>query len=352
MTHFRRIGILAVFVAVSAGLLLWGSACSAQEGKSKPRLQGTFVQLTAAHREWPQEKWQQLFQYFRQLKLSRLIIQWSVYDDLAFFPTKDGSQVSQPPLETILSQADEAHLEVLVGLVHDPGFWEKINREPKLVEVYLRRLRLRGQEAAQALLPMVQAHSSFRGWYLPEEVDDVHWQNPEAQRVLSEHLRDLGLFLRKLTPDARLAISGFANARMDPQTLGNLWKDLLAAAPIDMILFQDGVGAGKLSLEDLPPYLTSLHQAAVSQGRDFQVVVELFRQISAQPFRAEPAPWPRLERQMAIASKYSESGMMAFSVPEYLTPLGGPEAAKLFENYLGWMGSAKVGTDLEKRNNP
>ena len=335
----RRFCALGIIVTIGACLLLAGSVGSAPEAMAKPGLRGTFLQLSAAHGDWPPEKWAQLFDYFRQLKLTRLIVQWSVYDDLAFFPTKNFGQVNRPPLETILKLADGAHMEVLVGLAYDSQFWARIEREPKLVEIYLRRLRLRSQEAAEAVLPLAQAHPSFRGWYLPEEVDDVNWQKREARRVLVEHLRDLGQFLRRLTPTARLALSGFADGRTDPQTLGHLWRELLAEAPLDLVLFQDGIGAQKLSLEDLPLYLTAVRQAAVSPGRHFQVVVELFQQVSAQPFKARPAPWPRLERQLALASKYSDTGAVGFSVPEYLTPWGGPAAARLSEAYLGWLKS-------------
>jgi hypothetical protein len=145
-----------------------------------------------------------------------------------------------------------------------------------------------------------------------------------------------------LTPEARVAISGFANARTDPQTLAMIWKALLSEAPIDEVLFQDGVGAQKLSLADLEIYLPVLQQAVASQGRDFRVVVELFRQVSARPFRARPAPWTELERQLSLAAQYSTSGLMAFSVPEYLTPLGGTEAARLSTTYLDWLRSSQA----------
>ncbi len=332
--NLPRLGRFKFFLAVSCALLLWGSSGRAQEANLTPRIQGTFLQLTTAQGDWSPEKWSQLFGYFRQLKLSRLIIQWSVYDDLAFFPGQDFRQVSRPPLETILALADASGMEVLLGLVYDPQFWEKINREPQLVEVYLRRLRLRSQEAAQALLPLAQSHPSWRGWYLPEEIDDVNWQKDQARRLLIEHLSNLGQFLRQLTPGAKLAISGFANGRTDPQTLGNFWQEVLTTAPMDLLLFQDGVGTGKLSPEDLPPYLKAIRQAAAASGREFQVVIELFRQVSAQPFKAQPAPCPRVQRQLKIASAYTGGGVVAFSVPEYLTPLGGPAAARLFEEYL------------------
>ncbi|MFW6127525.1 MAG: DUF4434 domain-containing protein [Thermodesulfobacteriota bacterium] len=141
---------------------------------------------------------------------------------------------------------------------------------------------------------------------------------------------------------SRLAVSGFANARTDPQTLGKIWKALLSEAPIDEVLFQDGVGAQKLSLADLSIYLPVLQQAVASQGREFRVVVELFRQVSAGPFKAQPAPWTEPERQLSVAAPYSTSGLMAFSIPKYLTPLGGPEAARLYKTYLDWLRSSSA----------
>ena len=189
----------------------------------RPRLSGTFLQLTEAHGSWQPADWARLFDYFKELHLSQLVIQWTVYDDLAFFPASDLRQVPQPPLSTIMQLADAAGMKVWVGLAHDPGFWEKIRRDPKLVEIYLRRVRLRDEVIAGRLAPQLQSHPSFRGWYIPEEVDDVNWQEAPAQEVLFGFLRDLTAFLHKLTPGTTVAISGFANGRTDPKTFGRFW---------------------------------------------------------------------------------------------------------------------------------
>jgi hypothetical protein len=62
-------------------------------------------------------------------------------------------------------------------------------------------------------------------------------------------------------------------------------------------------------------------------------VVELFQQTRTKPFRAQPASWERVAQQLKIAASYAPDGIMAFSVPEYMTPLGGPEADNLFKAY-------------------
>jgi hypothetical protein len=300
----------------------------------RPRLSGTFLQLTEAHGSWRPEDWARLFDYFKELRLSQLVIQWTVYENLAFYPAADLRQVPQPPLATIMQLADAAGLKVWVGLSHDPEFWEKIRRDPKLVEIYLRRVRLRDEVIAGQLAPQLRQHPSFRGWYIPEEVDDVNWQEAPAQEVLFGFLRDLTAFLHKLTPGTMVAVSGFANGRIDPETFGRFWQSLLAVSAIDTVFFQDGIGAGKLKLDELTLYLRALRQAVQTQSRELQVVVELFHQVSERPFRAQPASWDLVLRQLEVAARFTTGGILAFSVPEYMTPLGGPEADKLFKAYL------------------
>ena len=41
----------------------------------------------------------------------------------------------------------------------------------------------------------------------------------------------------------------------------------------------------------------------------------------------------RIRAQMAVAAEYATGGITGFSVPEYMTPLGGPAAAELLLQY-------------------
>lgn len=340
---FLRKILQLTLAGVTLALLIFPAAATSGKEPSGtgPRLQGTFLQLTAAQGDWQPDDWARLFGYFRQLHLSQLVIQWTVYDDLSFSPAPDLRQVPHPPLAAIFQQADEAGLQVWLGLAHDSGYWEKIRRDPALVAVYLRRLRRRDEALAGRLAAQFGNHRFFRGWYITEEVDDVNWQEAPAQEVLFAYLRDLSKFLHELTPGAGVAISGFANGRTDPRAFADFWRNLLAAANIDVVFFQDGVGAGKLSLAEVAPYLAALRQAVQSQSRTLQVVVELFHRISERPFRAQAASWDRVARQLEIASRYSTGGILAFSVPDYLTPLAGPEADRLFEAYWQFIKSKR-----------
>src|SRR5262249_45342717 len=88
----------------------------------------------------------------------------------------------------------------------------------------------------------------------------------------------------------------------------------------------------------VPVYLKAVRRAAEKNARAVEVVVELMRQASgppldSAPFSAVPGPLDRILRQIEIAAQYSSGGIIGFSVPEYMTPLGGQAANELFSRY-------------------
>jgi hypothetical protein len=118
-------------------------------------------------------------------------------------------------------------------------------------------------------------------------------------------------------------------------TFGDFWTRLLQAAPIDIFMFQDGIGARKQRLSFLPLYLEAAREATRASGRELRVIVELFQQVGdGDTFEATSAPLPRIERQLELAVAYSMAGAIGFSMPEYMTPLGGTAAERLYEGYL------------------
>jgi len=336
-TRWRTLRTVATLAVLSFSLL--GSP-RASPGQEQARFGGTFIQFLASHGDWGADSWTDLFRGFKQLGLSEVVVQWSLFDDTAFYPSANYKSVPQPPLETILRLGDANRIKVFVGLAHDPGFWSKIRREPALVGVYLRRLRHRSEKVAVELAPMVRSHPSFGGWYLPEEIEDGSWRDPETRQILFDHLRASVVSLKAVTPGCEVAISGFSNARSDPRAFEEFWRILLARADADRLLFQDGIGTGKIGLDHLELYLNAIRKAVDARSRKLQVVVEVFRQVSGPPFddktpfRAVPAPVERIVHQANLAAKYSTLPVVVFSVPDYMSPFGGQEADRLYRAYL------------------
>ncbi len=325
---------LRIALGLAAALVTGAAPTRAADEPPPDGLRGTFLQLTRAHGTWTDEAWRSLFGDLRRLGALDVVVQWTVYDDTAFYPTARYVPVAHPPLEPILTLADELGMTVTVGLAHDPAFWSKVNRAPALVEPYLRTLQVRSEAVAGELVPLVTRHPSFRGWYITEEIEDGSWKDARARAALFESLRRLAGALRAMTPGAKIAISGFSNAETHPTTFGEFWTSLLRTAPIDVLMFQDGIGTKKQALSFLPLYLAAARDATTVNGRDLQVIVEIFQQ-TGDGGTFVPAPLPRIERQLKLARRYSGArGPIAFSIPEYMTPLGGAAAERLFEAYL------------------
>jgi tetratricopeptide (TPR) repeat protein len=316
------------------------SAASAAAHPPPMRLEGTFLQLLRRHGEWHPQDWANLFRYFKELQLSYVIIQWTVYDGVAFYPTTADHQVPNAPLDTILRLADEAGIRVYVGLVAESQYWAHIRQPLPQVEKYLRRLRSHAVSVARQLLPIVARHPSFQGWYISEEIDDTTWRTLDFRAVLSAHLHRLSTHLHDLTPTKSVALSGFANGRLDPQAFENFWSGLLQDAAIDVVLFQDGIGVRKLELPELSSYLMAIRNATQAHHRELKVILEIFDQVAGppldnHPFRAIPAGLERIRRQIELSAAYASS-LVAFSIPEYMTPLGGAAAEGLFDQYRAW----------------
>src|SRR6185369_622012 len=320
-------------------LVVYPTGSETRAAGAGKRMQGTFLQLANENGTWPIEKWMELFDNFRELGLSQLVVQWTVNDGIAFYPSASGETIATPPLKTILRLADEAHMQVYVGLVFDSGFWKMAGGAPADIDSYFRELLGRSAATAKELMPLVREHPSFKGWYVVQEVEDTTWSSSEKQQLLVSYLRNLSAFLHAITPDARVAISGFSNGTGDPKALANFWNALLHEVPfVSSVFFQDGIGTGHLNMANLPQYLAAMKDTLAANGREYQTIVEIFRQTSdskaqGAQFRAVPAPLDQILDQLRLAAAFS-SETLAFSVPEYMSSLAGPAAKKLYQDYL------------------
>jgi hypothetical protein len=246
-------------------------------------------------------------------------LQWTLADDQAFFASRRFRNPSRPLVPFLLDAAHRRGMRVRVGLAYAPRFWTLAGKEPLEMSAALRPARIASEAAALELAPVTGRHPAFDGWYLSEEIDDKTWSTPECRRALVEHLKKVSATLRSLTPAASLAVSSFTNAFLSPRLYGEFVAGILAEAGIDTLYFQDGVGAGKLSVSEAPEYFAEVQRALAARSRRLKIVVELFEQKPAgSGFDTRPAPWARVAEQIRVASPYSSGGLAAFSVSDYM----------------------------------
>ena len=225
--------------------------------------------------------------------------------------------------------------------MHDSDYWLRITQPSAAVATYLANRESRIVQLVTEIAPLSRDYRSFAGWFMNEEIDDINWHEPTATSVLHSYLQRVSDYLRLALPGAPVAISGFSNAHGTPAQLEVFWRELLSAAPaIGTVLFQDGIGARKLTLENLPQYLRAVRAATDATGRRLCSVVELFEQTGGAPldsgeFRASAAPFSRVAAQLQVEVACA-SALIAFSAADYLlTPTR--RAADLLSSYLEYI---------------
>lgn len=299
-------------------------------------LDGTFLQLTDAQLARPAAQWRQLFEEFREIGINTLFLQWTVVDRKPLFQPAPHEMGANTPVATIVDLAKQSGIRVWFGLAFDSGYWEEIKQSPELLRPYFRtRLQdlagfLDGLNAATAGVP-------FAGWYIPDEIDDRTWLDPGERVVLKTYLAETVALLKARHPGSKVAISGFSNSFADPDLLASLWADVIKASGVDLLLFQDGVGEGKVSLDNIGLYYEALDNAVRSVGAQLGAVVELFSVTSDG--RRLPATIDRIRKQIAVANRLTNFPTVAFSVPDYMSELAGRRASDLLSNFLSWQKS-------------
>lgn len=294
-------------------------------------LKGTFLQLTDAQLTRPAAEWRELFEEFRAIGINTLFLQWTVVDRKPLFQTVRHEMGASTPLAFILDLAEQSRIRVWFGLALDSSYWEEIKQSPELLRPYFRR---RLQDLAGFLddLNATTAGAPFAGWYIPDEIDDRTWLDPGKRAILKKYLAETVALLKARRPGSKVAISGFSNSFADPDLLASFWADVIKTSDIDLLLFQDGVGEGKVALENVGLYYEALDRAVRSLGAQLGAVVELFSLTSDG--RRLPAGIGRIREQIAIANRLTSFPVVAFSIPDYMSRLAGREASDLLSSFL------------------
>ncbi|WP_110994500.1 DUF4434 family protein [Pseudomonas sichuanensis] len=214
-------------------------------------------------------QWQQLWHATVAQGGKTLIVQWSAYGD-SDFGGSDGW------LAASLREARAQGLELVLGLYMDPAYYQRLEElDGEGLNNYFKAQLGRSLSQYQKLradwaLPV-------KGWYLPMELDDLHFRDAERRAALNTQLQ---AFNRQL--DKPLHISAFSAGQLSPGVNG-AWLDELASLGLS-VWWQDGVGTGRL-----PALVRQAYEQALPCR--VGIVREAFRQVSApgQAFRAEPA---------------------------------------------------------------
>jgi hypothetical protein len=326
-----RTGWLVIFGA--ALLMEPPSAHAACRG-----LQGTFLQLTDRQVARSPDDWRQLMDEMRAIGIKDLFLQWTIVDRKALFQTARFQTTANTPLPNILDLAAHFGIRVWIGLAMDTSYWEEIKQSPGILRTYFHK-RLNDLSDFLDDLNTAVAGAPFSGWYIADEVDDRTWLDPSKRALLKKYLADTVRLLKARRPGSKVAISGFSNSFADPDLLASFWADVIESSGIDLLLFQDGVGEGKVAIENIGLYYGPLNSAVRRAGGQLGAVVELF---SLMPNgQRVPAMIGRIREQITEASRLTSFPPVAFSVPDYMSSFAGRQAGGLLSNFLSTEGECR-----------
>ncbi len=264
-----RCKVLAATLVLACLATLFG--CAVQV----PPIEGTVWQIDNENAS-PRGDWQ-------RLGASRLLIQWTVVDGVAFRENTGFPLGSLPDWPRIA--AEPWAREVILGLAG--RFDEKSARAD-----------IAALAETSTLLAALPTPLNVVGYYFPVEIDPTWSEAPQLTALLARLPRPLW-------------ISVYDSANVGPQELAD---SLLRWLPPDVgVFFQDGVGVHAREAWVARHYVTVLERV-LGKGR-VRVIAEAFRPRQGGGFR--PATIEELRPQLAA---YGGLPIYLFEGPRYVPP--------------------------------
>lgn len=275
---------------------------------------GTFLQPWKQHADMPETDWISMFSDIQRLGFQQIYIQW-----LGRTHSGDDWMLSEQTIQALLDIASRLNMTLILGLPHDDR-WNDILGSDSLLKIS--QFFDQTVQEAEALTQRTNwaRHPSFKGWYIPYEIEQYHWNYEQKVLLLADWLKTLTTVLRRQS-DITPSISTYCSLLETQQTMTALWDTIMQFGAQAYPLIQDGAGIYGQPKKD---ELDQLQQYFQSKKIKFDLIIELFQEqtpISADPkdFTAISASPERVQQQLA---RFKESGArqaIAFSAYPWLT---------------------------------
>jgi len=278
---------LVGWVGLTGSAACAGPAGTPPETCPAPPHRAIFYQPWNVHQALSPAHFARMGAELKRQGVDELIVQWTQYGSSDFWTT---------PRPWLARMLRASHQGLVLGLYADPDYFKWLDLPDAQLAHRLTLLRAKSLRLAQRILE--QPPPNLRAWYLPEEIDDLHWRTPERQRLLAEHLQILSHKLHRLRPGLKVYISSFSGGHGSPQDQADLLKRLNASTGL-IWLIQDGLGLRRSQAIDTAAELRLLSQALPPTA--WRGVLELFDEQEEQPAqRFCPASSLEIQRRLAL----------------------------------------------------
>lgn len=231
------------------------------------------------------------------------------------------------PIGTLLAAADRYGMKVFMSCGYYGDCRQAYeNRADSAVQA-------RSFRAMEQLAEIYGGHSSFYGWYLPDEA----CINGHFEEEFIRYINCYAAEGRRLLPESKVLIAPYGTnlLRADDAYVGQLER-----IDADVIAYQDEVGVRKSAAEETAAYYEALRRVHDRAGRSaLWADMELF-DFEGDVYRSAlvPADIGRVRKQLEAVSPYVDTvlcyqymGMM--NRPGTNAFCGHPDSLKLYEGY-------------------
>ncbi len=318
----------AMVKVVVAMMLIAGSAVAAGS-------LGTFVQLNRGIADKTVEQWRHDFEQMTNAGITRVVVQWAADDKVSYFTNSLPFAEQYPVIERLFAGMEGIPLSVYLGLRHDPNYWTEITgREVTLRDYFLVRLA-HNLGLQKALMDAFSGQKAWKGYYLPDEIDDKSWRGDGRGKFMRDYLVSMAGALKKADPGRTVAVSAFFRGRTSPDVYARTLRGLVAETGLDDVMIQDGCGESDPPFRYLPDYFKAIREHWKMEAPSVECVVEAFRRVATTngAFAAEPVNADLLKAQLKLARENFDR-VTVFSFLDYTDPDLGASGAAAYQALL------------------
>ncbi|MBP2471570.1 hypothetical protein JOF53_000442 [Crossiella equi] len=304
-------------------------------------LSGSFIQPDLVD-GWTDGKLAEEMTMMKDLRMTQVVLQWAANNHdkreqgtkTAVFPTSQPGYRQVTSTDVVgrtLAKAQDAGLEVWMGLPVSDKWWEVYAHDRS----WLLNEAATAKAFARELWSKYGHHSSFKGWYLSFELDNVNFSDNASQVNMIDFYREVLDELRLVTGDKPIVIAPFYNdvnrglpGWQNPEAWRDMWTRLLLEADVDVIALQDGVGAGHADPATMAEWFAAMSDAMeyadsqavlVSDTETFFVGASGLQPMTTRAMvTSMKALWARVDGLWSFSFNHYQSPRSKFASPPYL----------------------------------
>ncbi|HHY18874.1 MAG TPA: DUF4434 domain-containing protein [Firmicutes bacterium] len=276
------------------------------------------------------EMWAHKIDEMAALGMEYIVVLSVALDNKSFYPSKIFPQweiKAKDPLLAVLHAAERNKMKVFVGA----GFYgDWTNPYEAFSDPQVRK---RTKEAIKELAINYGDFRSFYGFYWPNELG-IDGYFPQ---IFIDHVKELNSWAKAYLPKAKTLIAPYGTNKAIPDK--NYVKQLKEMG-IDIVAYQDEIGARKTQIEELKEIFSSLQKAHKEAGVSIWADMEIYEfEGEILVSRLLPGKFERIDQQIKALYPFVDEiicyqylGLM--NEPNSLAYAGVKESEQLYLDYI------------------